>query len=69
MAGSAKWYVRAERACIPYIAADFDASTVTRDRRDGHDVFYGDAADSEVPRDLRPGRLPPESSSPSIRTS
>jgi CPA2 family monovalent cation:H+ antiporter-2 len=30
---------------IPYIAADFDASTVTRDRRDGHDVFYGDAAD------------------------
>jgi len=30
---------------IPYIAADFDASTVTRDRRDGHDVYYGDAAD------------------------
>ena len=30
---------------IPYIAADLDAPTVTRDRRDGHDVFYGDAAD------------------------
>jgi monovalent cation:H+ antiporter-2, CPA2 family len=30
---------------IPYIAADFDASTVTRDRRNGHDVYYGDAAD------------------------
>jgi monovalent cation:H+ antiporter-2, CPA2 family len=30
---------------IPYIAADLDAPTVTRDRREGHDVFYGDAAD------------------------
>jgi CPA2 family monovalent cation:H+ antiporter-2 len=30
---------------IPYIAADLDAPTVTRDRRDGHDVYYGDAAD------------------------
>jgi monovalent cation:H+ antiporter-2, CPA2 family len=30
---------------IPYIAADFDAVTITRDRRDGHDVYYGDAAD------------------------
>ena len=30
---------------IAYIAADSDASTVTRDRRDGHDVYYGDAAD------------------------
>jgi CPA2 family monovalent cation:H+ antiporter-2 len=30
---------------IPYVAADFDASTVTRDRREGHDVYYGDAAD------------------------
>jgi len=30
---------------IPYIAADSDASTVTRDRRAGHDVYYGDAAD------------------------
>jgi monovalent cation:H+ antiporter-2, CPA2 family len=30
---------------IPYIAADSDASTVTRDRRDGHNVYYGDAAD------------------------
>jgi monovalent cation:H+ antiporter-2, CPA2 family len=32
---------------IPYIAADFDALTVTRDRRDGHDVYYGDAADPQ----------------------
>jgi monovalent cation:H+ antiporter-2, CPA2 family len=30
---------------VPYTAADFDASTVTHDRRDGHDVYYGDAAD------------------------
>jgi len=30
---------------IPYIAADMDAAAVTRDRRDGHDVYYGDAAD------------------------
>ena len=30
---------------ISYIAADSDALTVTRDRRDGHDVYYGDAAD------------------------
>jgi monovalent cation:H+ antiporter-2, CPA2 family len=30
---------------IPYIAADSDAITVTRDRRDNHDVYYGDAAD------------------------
>ncbi len=30
---------------IPYVAADSDAPTVTRDRRDGHDVYYGDAAD------------------------
>ena len=30
---------------IPYIAADADAAMVTRDRRDGHDVYYGDAAD------------------------
>ena len=30
---------------IPYIAADLDAPAVTRDRREGHDVFYGDAAD------------------------
>ncbi|HTV31072.1 MAG TPA: cation:proton antiporter [Xanthobacteraceae bacterium] len=30
---------------IPYIAADLDAPAVTRDRRQGHDVFYGDAAD------------------------
>ena len=30
---------------IPTIAADLDVPTVTRDRREGHDVFYGDAAD------------------------
>ncbi len=30
---------------VPYIAADSDAPTVTRDRRNGHDVYYGDAAD------------------------
>jgi CPA2 family monovalent cation:H+ antiporter-2 len=30
---------------IPYIAVDSDALTVTRDRREGHDVYYGDAAD------------------------
>ncbi|HXX03355.1 MAG TPA: cation:proton antiporter [Xanthobacteraceae bacterium] len=30
---------------IPYIAADSDAATVARDRRDGHDVYNGNAAD------------------------
>jgi monovalent cation:H+ antiporter-2, CPA2 family len=30
---------------IPYIAADSEAATVSRDRREGHDVYYGDAAD------------------------
>ncbi|HYA04318.1 MAG TPA: cation:proton antiporter [Xanthobacteraceae bacterium] len=30
---------------ISYIATDSDAATVTRDRRDGHEVYYGDAAD------------------------
>jgi monovalent cation:H+ antiporter-2, CPA2 family len=30
---------------IPYIAADLDAPAVTRDRREGHDVYYGDASD------------------------
>jgi monovalent cation:H+ antiporter-2, CPA2 family len=30
---------------VPYIAADLDPFTVARDRRDGHDVYYGDAAD------------------------
>ena len=32
---------------IPSIATDYDAVTVTRDRRAGHDVYYGDAADME----------------------
>jgi CPA2 family monovalent cation:H+ antiporter-2 len=30
---------------LPYIATDINAGTVTRDRRDHHDVYYGDAAD------------------------
>jgi len=30
---------------IAYIAADSDALAVTRDRREGQDVYYGDAAD------------------------
>ncbi len=32
---------------ISYIAADFDTAAVTRDRRDGHDVYYGDASDQQ----------------------
>jgi monovalent cation:H+ antiporter-2, CPA2 family len=32
---------------IPYIAADSDPVTVTRDRRDGHDVYFGDATDPQ----------------------
>ncbi len=32
---------------ISFIAADSNTSTVTRDRRDGHDVYYGDAADEK----------------------
>ena len=30
---------------IAYIAADHDPRTVTHDRREGHEVYYGDAAD------------------------
>lgn len=30
---------------ISYLAADLDAPTVTRDRRNGYDVYYGDAGD------------------------
>ena len=30
---------------IAYVAADHDPRTVTRDRREGHEVYYGDAAD------------------------
>jgi len=30
---------------VPFIAVDFDAASVTRDRRGGHRVFFGDAAD------------------------
>jgi monovalent cation:H+ antiporter-2, CPA2 family len=32
---------------ISYIVVDSDANTVTRDRREGHDVYYGDAADPQ----------------------
>ena len=32
---------------IAFIAADSDTSTVTRDRRDGHEVYYGDASDDK----------------------
>jgi CPA2 family monovalent cation:H+ antiporter-2 len=32
---------------IPYIVADSDAMTVTRDRREGHDVYFGDATDPQ----------------------
>jgi K+:H+ antiporter len=32
---------------VPYIAADSDAVSVARDRRDGDDVYYGDAADPQ----------------------
>jgi monovalent cation:H+ antiporter-2, CPA2 family len=34
-----------KRHGISYIAADSDTSTVTHDRREGHDVYYGDASD------------------------
>ena len=40
---------------ISYIVADSDATTVTRDRREGHDVYYGDAAD---PQFLEPAGSP-----------
>jgi CPA2 family monovalent cation:H+ antiporter-2 len=32
---------------LPYIVADSDAMTVTRDRREGHDVYFGDATDPQ----------------------
>jgi len=32
---------------VAYVATDLDAVTVTRERREGRNVFYGDAADSE----------------------
>jgi CPA2 family monovalent cation:H+ antiporter-2 len=50
---------------IPFIAADSDALTVTHDRRDGHDVYYGDAADPKFLDDLRSCAMRPASSSPS----
>ena len=35
---------------VPYISTDFDPSTVTRARRDGEEVYFGDAADPEFLR-------------------
>jgi CPA2 family monovalent cation:H+ antiporter-2 len=32
---------------VPYVATDNDAATVTRDRRAGQEVYYGNAADLE----------------------
>jgi CPA2 family monovalent cation:H+ antiporter-2 len=34
-----------ERHGVTYVAADEDAAAVARDRRQGHKVYYGDAAD------------------------
>src|SRR5258708_21096900 len=46
--GAGKWvWARLRETGIRYIAADLAAPTVTGDRRDGHDVFYGDAADTK----------------------
>jgi CPA2 family monovalent cation:H+ antiporter-2 len=35
---------------IPYVAADYDPSAVAADRRNGHEVYFGDAADPEFLR-------------------
>jgi CPA2 family monovalent cation:H+ antiporter-2 len=35
---------------VPYVATDFDSVTVTRERRDGHEVYFGDASDAEFLR-------------------
>lgn len=32
---------------VPFIAADSHAPTVSRERKDGHEVYYGDASDQE----------------------
>ena len=32
---------------IGFVAANCNSSTVTRDRRDGHDVYFGDASDDK----------------------
>ena len=32
---------------ISYVAADLNPATVTHDRREGHEVYYGDAADTK----------------------
>jgi CPA2 family monovalent cation:H+ antiporter-2 len=33
---------------VPYIAIDYDAVAITKDRRDGHLVYYGNASDTGV---------------------
>lgn len=35
------------RAGVPYLAADYDPEAVISDRRQGHDVYFGDAAEDE----------------------
>ncbi|HUO99862.1 MAG TPA: cation:proton antiporter [Rhizomicrobium sp.] len=35
---------------VPYVATDFDAVTVTRERREGRNVYFGDASDAEFLR-------------------
>lgn len=35
---------------VPYVATDIDPNTVSRARRDGEDVYFGDAADPEFLR-------------------
>jgi CPA2 family monovalent cation:H+ antiporter-2 len=39
---------------VPFVAVDYDAANVTRDRRGGHRVYFGDAAD---PMFLKAGGL------------
>ena len=53
---------------IPYIAADSNASTVTRDRRDGLDVYYGDADAIQISSKSAACAPRPASSSPSTTT-
>jgi CPA2 family monovalent cation:H+ antiporter-2 len=35
---------------VPFVASDFDAVTVSRERHEGNEVYYGDASDSEFLR-------------------
>lgn len=43
-------YTLLKRHGIPAIAIDYDPVTVTHDRREGHEVYYGDAANPEFLR-------------------